>query len=421
MRKSYLLLVICVFMFSSILIIHPNSGSANTESSQTVNTDYLRIRSNPSTNSAIIGVLYKNQQVQVVESQAGWSKIQYQGMNGWVSSQYLESKSTNIHSKGYSTVSSLNIRGKASKDSMKIGSLTKGAAVNIVSERDGWYYIESESGNGWVAKEYIASQAPNETANVSGTNSITLRTNANLRTGPGTEFDSLFLGQAGTTYNTIGASGNWLQVQLSNGQTAWVASWLTKQAQDTPAANKAATSKGIQGKTIVLDAGHGGRDPGKIGASYLEKDLTLSTVMQTASLLQSVGVNVIYTRSQDTYLALEDRVRISQMNNADAFISFHFNAAYENSSGIMSFYYSPSKDRDLATSIQSELVNQTGLPNAGVHFGDFHVSRENNSPAVLLELGFLSNPSEESIVSTEGFRQQVARGIVQGVTNYFNQ
>ncbi|WP_042352339.1 SH3 domain-containing protein [Bacillus massiliigorillae] len=502
MRRQIVLSVISIVMFCSLWFWQPISSSADTYQFANVSADTLRVRSTPSTNASIVGVLQQNQQVQILGTQNGWSKIEFGSTIGWVSSEYLRFK----HLKGYTTGSSLNIRSKASDTSTKIGSLNKGTQVTIISESQGWYYIQSGYINGWVSKDYISLQGSKEdstpsrdsnyvggikyvkssTLNVrskSSTNStivqvlkqndqvtvlqevgewskvqfsngqgwvanqylasstnttqenshssnqgnIVLRSNANLRTGPSTQHQSVLLGQAGSTYKVIGSSGDWIQVQLPNGSAAWVASWLTTGTNSTTNTSNGTQqttvshSRGIQGKTIVLDAGHGGRDPGKIGATYLEKDLTLATVMETASLLQAAGANVIFTRNQDAYIALEERVRVSHASNADAFISFHYNSALKTSSGIMSFYYSPSKDRMLANSIQNELVKNTNLHNAGVHFGDFHVSRENSKPSVLVELGFLSNPTEESIISTASYRQKVARGIVQGVTNYFNQ
>lgn len=496
MRRNILLSVISIAMFFSLWSWHPISFSADTYQFANVNADTLRVRSNPSTNASVVGVLQQNQQVQILETQNGWSKINFNSTTGWVASEYLKSKSL----QGYTTGSSLNIRSKASETSRKIGSLKKGTKVTIISQTDGWLYVQAGYMNGWVSKEYVALQTStgdsssssggeftggtkyvnSSTLNVRSkatTNSaivqvlkrndqvtvlkedgdwskiqfqngqgwvanqylaststtknsiqgnnqsldgnVVLHSNANLRTGPSTQYASVLLGQAGSTYKLISKSGDWLQVQLPNGSTAWVASWLTTNTSGKQSSTS--HTSGIQGKTIVLDAGHVGRDPGKIGATYLEKDLTLATVMQTASMLQAAGANVVFTRSQDTYLALDERVKVSHATNADAFISFHYNSALKTSSGIMSFYYSPSKDRALANSVQNELVKSTNLHNAGVHFGDFHVSRENNKPAILVELGFLSNPTEERIVSSAGYRQKVARGIVEGVTNYFNQ
>ncbi|MEH6944254.1 SH3 domain-containing protein [Bacillus sp. JJ722] len=495
MRRNILLSVISIVMFFSLWSWQPISFSADTSQFANVNADTLRIRSNPSTNASVVGVLQQNQQVQIVGTQNGWSKIKFGSITGWVSSEYLKSK----HLQGYTTGSSLNIRSKPRETSAKIGSLEKGTKVTIISESEGWLYVQAGSMNGWVSKEYVALQTSSGDSSTSGNNTsadgtvyvnsstlnvrsnattnstivqvlkqndqvtvlkedgdwskiqfsngqgwvanqyltsstknstqvstnqvsdenVVLRSNANLRTGPSTQHAAVVLGQAGSTYKLISKSGDWLQVQLPNGSTAWVASWLTTNTSGQQSSTN--HSSGIQGKTIVLDAGHGGRDPGKIGSTYLEKNLTLATVMQTASMLQAAGANVVFTRSEDTYLALDERVRVSHTANADAFISFHYNSALETSSGIMSFYYSPSKDLTLANSVQNELVKSTNLHDAGVHFGDFHVSRENNKPAILVELGFLSNPTEEGIVSTESYRQKVARGIVQGVTNYFNQ
>lgn len=102
------------------------------------------------------------------------------------------------------------------------------------------------------------------------------------------------------------------------------------------------------------------------------------------------------TRSNDQYLSLNQRVNISHAQKADAFISIHYNAFSSTSSGIITFYYNNSKDGRLAQSIHNGLLAQTGMKNLGAKYGNYHVLRTNKRPSVLLELGFLSNPKEET-------------------------
>jgi N-acetylmuramoyl-L-alanine amidase len=113
-------------------------------------------------------------------------------------------------------------------------------------------------------------------------------------------------------------------------------------------------------------------------------------------------------------------VEISHYNFADAFVSLHYNSANDpRASGILTFYYGQ-KDIGLANTVHKELVSAgTGLPVGNVRFGDYHVLRENKQPAILVELGFLSNPFDEMTVRSNSFQSKAAIGIMNGLARYF--
>ncbi|WP_317906818.1 N-acetylmuramoyl-L-alanine amidase, partial [Bacillus subtilis] len=127
------------------------------------------------------------------------------------------------------------------------------------------------------------------------------------------------------------------------------------------------------------------------------------------------------TRNDDSFVSLQSRVATSHYRNADAFISIHYDS-FANASvrGNTAYYYSPSKDRKLAADVQSEIEKHSPLPSRGVLFGDYFVLRENKQPAALFELGYLSHPQEEAVVSTNAYRERVTDGIRSGLENYFN-
>jgi N-acetylmuramoyl-L-alanine amidase len=176
----------------------------------------------------------------------------------------------------------------------------------------------------------------------------------------------------------------------------------------------------IYGKVIVLDPGHGGKDPGALGKYYQEKTLTLATAFELKALLEQAGAIVIMTRESDVYRSLEERAAVSNNNNPDAFISIHFNAINKPSiHGLESYYYSVGKDSLLAQEVHKSLLNHIGLTDRGVRYGNFHVIRENRYKAILLELGYISNAAEELIIATKEYQQKAARGIFEGLLNYF--
>lgn len=185
--------------------------------------------------------------------------------------------------------------------------------------------------------------------------------------------------------------------------------------------------------TIVIDPGHGGPDPGAKGASgTYEKNNTLPVGLNLASLLRAAGARVILTRSTDvspaegTYYEradLEARTKIANDMNADLFISLH-NDSFSNpdASGTTTYYSSPNpvatQSKALAQSTQSELVKSIGLYNRGVKDAPFYVVKNTEMPAVLVELGFISNPTEEMLLGSPEFQSKAAQGIYRGVLNF---
>lgn len=182
---------------------------------------------------------------------------------------------------------------------------------------------------------------------------------------------------------------------------------------------KTSLEKGLKGKVIVVDAGHGGVDN---GAKGVEKLLNLKTAIQLESLLKAAGAKVVMSRTNDVYLTLSERVEVSHQYNADAFVSIHYNSNPNPSPHGIETYYLAANVNELlmAKYVQQEVIMQTGLYDRGVKTGDFHVIRENKNAAILIELGFLSNPTEFEVVSTSAYQKKAATGIYKGLEKYFN-
>lgn len=194
--------------------------------------------------------------------------------------------------------------------------------------------------------------------------------------------------------------------------------------------------RGISGRVIVLDAGHGGIDPGAVSAKgVLEKDITLGIAQELERLLQRAAVFVVMVRRGDYDLAdsselhllhrkrqdLIRRVAIAEEAKADLYISIHAN--YFPSpiwSGAQTFYYEGRmEDHKLAREIQTELVKYLGPNNRLAKTGDFRVLRDTTMPAALVEVGFLSNPREAELLGQAGYQKQVAAAIFAGILRYY--
>ena len=198
------------------------------------------------------------------------------------------------------------------------------------------------------------------------------------------------------------------------------------------AKSKFRTGGGIKDKIITLDPGHGGSDPGAIGASGLkEKQITLEISMRVKELLEKEGANVYMTRTtdKDVYAPnasdraeLQARVNVAEKHNSDLFLSLHINSSVNKSVGGFSSYYYPKTDNDLkiAKTIQDKFAQNFGVDNLGVRQANFYVVKRCSMPATLLEMCFISNPKEEKLMKSKWFQKKTARLIVEGVKNYFD-
>ena len=198
------------------------------------------------------------------------------------------------------------------------------------------------------------------------------------------------------------------------------------------AKSKFRTGGGIKDKIITLDPGHGGSDPGAIGASGLkEKQITLEISMRVKELLEKEGAKVFMTRTtdKDVYAPnasdraeLQARVNVAEKHNSDLFLSLHINSSVNKSVGGFSSYYYPKTDNDLkiAKTIQDKFAKNFGVDNLGVRQANFYVVKRCSMPATLLEMCFISNPKEEKLMKSKWFQKKTARLIVEGVKNYFD-
>ncbi len=194
---------------------------------------------------------------------------------------------------------------------------------------------------------------------------------------------------------------------------------------------------------IMLDAGHGGDDEGasSIDPPMREKELALVLAKQIGGALKKAGMHVEYTRTQDTTLTLEERTRMAVRKKADLFISIHANhAANTNAAGVETYVLPPSgfggtaegtrargwqignrndfHNTMLGYAIHSKLVAVTNNFDRGLKRQSFFVLRENSCPAVLLEFGFLSNPSETARMCDTNWQKQCCAAVARGVLAY---
>lgn len=198
---------------------------------------------------------------------------------------------------------------------------------------------------------------------------------------------------------------------------------------------------------VLLDPGHGGKDTGKVNAArqYNEKAATLDTAARLKLLLEKQGIEVLFTRTKDVFVELEDRSAMAARLRADLFISLHYNAGPAGDTtadGIETYCLTPAGQRStnagkarsttaaepgnrfdaanvlLAWSVQRRLVKATGADDRGVRRARFAVLKDLTCPGVLIEGGFMSSRREGALIADPAYRQRLAEAMAAGVADY---
>lgn len=191
----------------------------------------------------------------------------------------------------------------------------------------------------------------------------------------------------------------------------------------------AAQSSLLAGRTIVLDPGHGGEQAGACYFGVREADVNLAIALKLKARLTAAGATVVMTRATDTLLAcpgddpdddLQARVDIARATGANIFVSIHANAhpTKPETAGAITFR-APGSATALAATVQEALVEETGAVDKGVRTASFYVLRNSDMPAVLVEVGFLSNRDEAAKLASAAYQEEAAYGLYKGIVRYF--
>lgn len=168
---------------------------------------------------------------------------------------------------------------------------------------------------------------------------------------------------------------------------------------------------------ILLDAGHGGNDPGAVNGKLHEADAALDIVYKVGKILSLNGVKVYYSRKCDIVVELDERTDLANALGVDYFCSIHLNSFSSPSArGIETYHYPGSKKgAELAKIIQKNLIAATGAVDRGVKTAKFYVLKHTNAPAVLVETGFISNHEEGEKLFDDEYQNRVAKAIAEGI------
>ncbi len=222
-----------------------------------------------------------------------------------------------------------------------------------------------------------------------------------------------------------------LQLQPSQSGTPPISSIpVPLPERDTPAPPPAINNPPVssprlpKGRVVVIvDPGHGGKDPGAIGLGGLrEKDVILPIAQQVASLLEQQGIQAVMTRTSDYFVDLAPRATMAERANADLFVSIHANAigpSRPDVSGLETYYYS--NGQRLAQTIHSSILQNLDVKDRGIRRARFYVLRKTSMPSVLVEVGFVTGREDAAKLSNPAYRSQMAQAIARGILQYIQQ
>lgn len=314
-----------------------------------------------------------------------------------------------------------------------IGHVNQGEDYSLVEQTDEWLAIDFNGETGWVSQQYATvTDQTNDSSSVkteTPTNQSEIDQQAelsnqsfdipvdvvHLRSQATTQSDILTVLTEGEAVTIIEQEQDWLKISVGDTE-GFIPAWLLDFKEPV-----IESQTSLNSKVIVLDPGHGGSDVGAISITdRYEKDFALSTAKHLKYQLEMLGATVYLTRADDFYYALSPRSVLANYHAADVFLSIHYNSEpqYPSANGINT-YYRKDADQGLADAVHKGILEKTNANDRGVLSGDYRVLRASKRPSLLLELGFLSNQAEEKLIQTPDYQDQISRGIILGLENYF--
>ena len=437
----------------------------------------LNLRDTPSSTGKALVTIPAGTTVELTEQQDQWYKTTYQSKTGWISAAYVtvitSDDSSSKPQKGEITATGgLNLRDTPSPTGKALVTIPKGTTIDLIEQQGQWYKTTYQSKTGWISAAYVTplstkktssiSTNPTATSNISSTTTIDLSVNGTVYILGGTGIISsntqnIIEGKASSKYKDNLKAFPPLPSEIKKPDPP---SNDTDPDDDpdgdvtpppatppsTPTTYDPSTevlidpfqgipANALAGKTIMIDPGHGGPDTGAIGPNHTyEKNNTLAISLALNDILKQAGAKVILTRSTDitpctasTYTETDDlqaRVDLANKYNPDLFICIH-NDSFTNPDvqGTSTFYSSDNPKQaesvQLASSIQSAVVEMDKTKSRGVKNDRFYVLRKTTMPAILLEAAFISNPYEEARLQNSTFQKNVASAIFHGIYNYY--
>ncbi|MGE7943770.1 N-acetylmuramoyl-L-alanine amidase [Lysinibacillus xylanilyticus] len=404
-------------------------------------TDGLNIRKSKdsSSNANIVGTVNKGDKLSVYAVEGDWLKVSLEDTYAYIYKKYAQFLDADGNALGnvqkqVTTTQSINIYVKPTSSSKVISTVDSKVKLPVYKTVSGYYLTEVNGLPGYIVAnstedvkvEQPSTPAPQPTPDPdpitpSVTGDLLGRVtvdNLNIRTEANSTSTVVSKLKKGECVQVNSINGYWAQV-TSNGQKGYVhKSYLKLLNQNGNA---------LKDRIIIIDPGHGGKDPGTVVGSNSEKAITLKVGTLVKQKLEAAGAKVLMTRTGDTYPSLQDRVDFTNANYGEVFVSIHVNSAANTSAQGTETYYAIStgdmyqEDVDLATFVNNQIVNNLKMKNRGVKEQQYYVIRNMNIPSILVELGFLSNSEDSAKMTDDQYIELFAESIYKGILEYYSK
>lgn len=346
----------------------------------------------------------------------------------------------------------LNVRSLPAVTGNVIHKLNDGEIVEVLGQSGEWLLVLIEGKNGYIHGNYtkevtvdtpsdgdVAIDTPEEpevdepvveepevneteedidnTPSLSGLVGKVTASSLNIRKSPSTSAAVVGKLSAGQKVEVLSLDGYWAKIHTSSG-TGYIHKNYLKLINQT--------GNVLNGRIIVVDAGHGGKDPGASSNKLTESTVTLNVAKRVEAKLKKAGAKVLMTRSNNSYLTLEQRTDFAKKNYAETFVSIHVNAAGSSAAKGTEVYYdsstnpNASESKQLANKIHNSILKGADMADRGVRDQRFYVVRNNNVAAVLVELGFITNSADFKKLSSDQYAEIYAEAIYQGLVQYYS-
>ncbi|WP_227394325.1 N-acetylmuramoyl-L-alanine amidase [Jeotgalibacillus aurantiacus] len=387
-----------------------------------VKEDSLNVRSGAGTSYSVLGKLNTGHRLFVYGVSGDWAKVDYNGKMAYVHKAYVTFLDYAGHPLGAPTANGtvntngLNVRSQPSSTSQITGKLNNGNKVVIYGTQGDWLKIEHNSLPQFVHKAYVTIDVPTPTPTSALTGKVTADS-LNVRSGAGTAHPIVTTVKLNDRVTVESINGFWAKIK-ANGTTGYVNKTYLKLLNNSGSI--------LKDRIIVIDPGHGATDPGATVNGYTEKAINMEVGRRVEAKLKAAGANVKMTRTGDTFPSLQDRVDFAYRNYGEIFVSIHANAIGNSTvSGAETFYDVQYNDNAvessyLAREVQREIVTRAGMRDRGIKSEAFYVLRNQNIPAILVELGFMTNPSDLAKLTSSAYMEIYATAIYDGIVDYYN-
>ncbi|MFJ7887280.1 N-acetylmuramoyl-L-alanine amidase [Lysinibacillus xylanilyticus] len=418
----------------------PVKGVAVLDTSQAIGlvsstTDGLNIRKSKDSSSKanIVGTINKGGKLSVYTVEGDWLKVSYNDAFSYVYKTYAQFLDADGNALGniqkqVTTTQSINSYVKPTSSSKIISTVNSKVKLPVYKTVNGYYLTVVNGVPGYIVADSTEDvkvekpSIPNPTQTppkVSGDllGRVTVD-NLNIRKEANSTSTVLSKLKKGEYVQVNSINGYWAQI-IYNGQEGYVHKSYLKILN--------LSGNPLKDRIIIIDPGHGGKDPGTVVGTIAEKNIALKVSTLVTQKLEAAGAKVLMTRTGDTYPTREGRVDFTHANYGEIFVSIHVNyAANTSAQGTETFFAKTpgdmyQEDIDLATFVNNQIVKNVNMNDRKVKKGNFIVIANTNIPAILVELGFLSNSEDRAKLTDDQYIELFAESIYKGILEYYSK